>query len=81
MREMARLLKPGGAAILVDSIQLGDVPDYDPLVEYFPLAFHEPYYGEYARADLVAGFAEAGLALEESHIAYFAKVLTFRKPA
>jgi ubiquinone/menaquinone biosynthesis C-methylase UbiE len=79
MREMARLLKPGGAAVLVDSIQLGDVPDYDALVEYFPLAFHEPYYAEYARADIVAGFAEAGLALEESRVAYFAKVLTFRK--
>jgi ubiquinone/menaquinone biosynthesis C-methylase UbiE len=81
VREMARLLKPGGAAILVDSIQLGDVPDYDALVEYFPLAFHEPYYAEYARADLVAGFAAAGLALEESRLAYFSKVLTFRKPA
>src|SRR5690348_9495451 len=76
MHEMARLLKPGGAAILVDSIQLGDVPDYDALVEYFPLAFHEPYYAEYARADLVTGFAAAGLMLEESRIAYFAKVLT-----
>jgi ubiquinone/menaquinone biosynthesis C-methylase UbiE len=81
MGEMARLLRPGGVAILVDSIQLGDVPDYDPLVEYFPLAFHEPYYAEYARADLIAGFTEAGLALEESRVAYFAKVLTFRKPA
>lgn len=78
--EMARLLRPGGAAILVDSIQLGDVPDYDALVEYFPLAFHEPYYAQYAREDLVALFADAGLALEESRVAYFAKVMVFRKP-
>ncbi|HYM01833.1 MAG TPA: class I SAM-dependent methyltransferase [Stellaceae bacterium] len=77
--EMARLLKPGGAAILVDSIQLGDVPDYDPLVAYFPRAFHEPYYAAYAREDLAASFAQAGLTLEESRIAYFAKVMTFRK--
>ena len=79
VQEMARLLQPGGAAILVDSIQLGDIPDYDALVEYFPLAFHEPYYGQYAREDLAALFAEAGLALEESRLAYFAKVMTFRK--
>lgn len=79
-REMARLLRPGGAAILVDSIQLGDVPDYDALVEYFPLAFHEPYYARYAREDLVALFAEAGLALEDSRIAYFSKLMTLRKP-
>ncbi len=77
--EMARLLRPGGAAILVDSIQLGDVPDYDALVDYFPLAFHEPYYAQYAREDLAALFAAAGLALEESRVAYFAKVMTFRK--
>jgi ubiquinone/menaquinone biosynthesis C-methylase UbiE len=78
--EMARLLRPGGAAILVDSIQLGDRPDYDALVEYFPLAFHEPYYAQYAREDLVALFAAAGLTLEELSVAYFAKVMTFRKP-
>lgn len=80
VREMARLLQPGGAAILVDSIQLGDVPDYDALVEFFPLAFHEPYYAQYAREDLATLFRAAGLALEESRIAYFAKVMTFRKP-
>jgi ubiquinone/menaquinone biosynthesis C-methylase UbiE len=79
--EMARLLRPGGAAILVDSIQLGDVPDYDPLVEYFPQAFHEPYYAQYAREDLGALFAAAGLPLEESRVAYFSKVMLFRKPA
>jgi ubiquinone/menaquinone biosynthesis C-methylase UbiE len=78
--EMARLLRPGGAAILLDSIQIGDVPDYDPLIEYFPQAFHEPYYAQYAREDLAALFAAAGLVLEESRLAYFSKVMTFRKP-
>lgn len=78
--EMARLLKPGGAVILVDSIQLGDVPEYDALIEYFPLAFHEPYYAQYAREDLTALFAAAGLRLDESRIAYLSKVMTFRKP-
>jgi ubiquinone/menaquinone biosynthesis C-methylase UbiE len=77
--EAGRLLRPGGAAILVDSIQLGDVPDYDPLVEYFPRAVHEPYYAAYAREDLAGLFAAAGLRLEESRLAYFAKVMTFRK--
>ena len=78
--EMARVLRPGGAAIFIDSIQLGDVPEYDALVEYFPHAFHEPYYAQYAREDLPALFAAAGLTLEESRIAYFSKVMTFRKP-
>jgi ubiquinone/menaquinone biosynthesis C-methylase UbiE len=78
--EMARLLRPGGAAIIVDSIQLGDAPEYDALVEYFPHAFHEPYYAQYAREDLPALFAASGLTLAESTIAYFAKVMTFVKP-
>ena len=77
--EMARVLRPGGAAIMLDSIQLGDVPAYDALVEYFPHAFHEPYYAQYVREDLGALFAEAGLTLEESRLAYFSKVMTFRK--
>jgi ubiquinone/menaquinone biosynthesis C-methylase UbiE len=79
--EMARVLRPGGAAIFIDSIQLGDVPDYDALVEYFPRAVHEPYYAQYAREDLGALFADAGLTLEESRIAYFSKLMTFRKPS
>jgi len=78
--EMARVLRPEGAAIFIDSIQLGDVPEYDALVEYFPHAFHEPYYSQYAREDLAALFADAGLTLEESRIAYFSKVMTFRRP-
>lgn len=79
--EIARLLKPDGAAILVDSLQLGDEPDYDALIEYFPRAFHEPYYAGYAREDLTALFAAAGLELEASWRAYFSKVTTFRKRA
>ncbi len=78
--EVARLLRPGGPLIFVDSIQLGDVPDYDALVEYFPLAVHEPYYAQYARTDLEALFGAAGLAPEAATIAYFAKIMTFRKP-
>jgi ubiquinone/menaquinone biosynthesis C-methylase UbiE len=77
--EAARLLRPGGAVIFVDSIQLGDILDYDPLVEYFPQAVHEPYYAGYAREDLAGLFAAVGLALEESRVAYFSKIMTFRK--
>jgi ubiquinone/menaquinone biosynthesis C-methylase UbiE len=80
-REMARLVKQGGLVILVDSIQRGDAPDFDALLEYFPTAFHEPYYADYARCDLAALFAEAGLTLEASERAYLSKVMSFRKAA
>ena len=29
----------------------GDEPDYDAMLEYFPAAFHEPYYASYLRED------------------------------
>ncbi len=73
--EAARVLKPGGSFVLVDSIQLGDVPGYDGLLEYFPVAFHEPYYSDYVRDDLDGLFAAAGLQLESLEIAYLVRVM------
>jgi ubiquinone/menaquinone biosynthesis C-methylase UbiE len=80
-REMGRIVKPGGLVILVDSIQRGDEPAFDALLDYFPTAFHEPYYGDYARSDLEALFVEAGLVAETNERAYLSKVMSFRKPA
>jgi ubiquinone/menaquinone biosynthesis C-methylase UbiE len=78
--EFARVLRPGGLAILVDSIQYGDAPVYDPLIDFFPLAYHEPYYADYARTDLPALFADAGLEHESSERVFMSKVVVVRKP-
>ena len=78
--EAARLLKPGGLFLLVDSLQLGDVPEYDGLIEYFPVAFHEPYYADYAISDLEALVAAVGLRTEDVTLAYFSRVMALRKP-
>jgi ubiquinone/menaquinone biosynthesis C-methylase UbiE len=45
-RECARVLKPGGRLVFVDSLQRGDQPDYDGLLDHFPQSYHEPYYRE-----------------------------------
>jgi len=34
-RECARVLKPGGRLVLVDSLQRGDQPDYEGLLYHF----------------------------------------------
>jgi ubiquinone/menaquinone biosynthesis C-methylase UbiE len=77
--ELARVMAPGAALIFADSLQLGDAPDLDQMLEYFPHGFHEPYYGSYVKADLPALFAAAGLALESVDTAFLTKVMVFRK--
>ena len=46
--EIARVLKPGGLFVFLDSLQMGDKPGWDGLLEGFPHRFHEPYYRHYA---------------------------------
>ena len=53
-RECARVLKPGGRLVLVDSLQRGDQPDYEGLLELFPQNYHEPYYKSYTNEDFSA---------------------------
>ena len=53
-REFARVLKPGGRLVVVDSLQIGDEPDYDGMLELFPQNYHEPYYTGYLREDFRA---------------------------
>jgi ubiquinone/menaquinone biosynthesis C-methylase UbiE len=76
--EIARVLKPGGTLILVDSLQTGDEPLYDALLEYFPLEFHEPYYANYLREDLSELMRPAFLPAARFS-AYFSKVLSYRR--
>ena len=79
-REIARVLKPGGHFLFADSLQFGDTPDLDGLLEYFPHGFHEPYYNSYLAEDLVGIFGEAGLSAGEVTTAFLTKVQTFELP-
>ena len=76
--EIARVLKPGGTLILVDSLQAGDAADYDGLLDVFPVAFHEPYYTSYLAENFDAVMGP-GFEREETQLAYFSKVMTFRR--
>jgi len=78
----ARVLKPGGIFVLVDSLQWGDTEVYDGLLEAFPQRFHEPYYLDYLDDHLEGPsgvLAGAGLSTIESFPAFLSKVVVSHK--
>lgn len=79
-REFARVLKPGGRLVVVDSLQLGDKPDYDGLLELFPQNFHEPYYRSYIEEDFRGMAGDCGLTHARDVTAFVSKVMVFDKP-
>jgi ubiquinone/menaquinone biosynthesis C-methylase UbiE len=79
-RECARVLKPGGRLVLVDSLQCGDQPDYEGLLELFPQNYHEPYYRSYTNEDFSALASGCGLTYTRDVNAFVSKVMVFDKP-
>ncbi|MGI9372010.1 MAG: methyltransferase domain-containing protein [Hyphomicrobiales bacterium] len=78
--EFARLLKPGGRLIFMDSLQYGDAEGYDGMLESFPANFHEPYYPSYIRENLAEIFQEAGLQVKEEKAIFLSKLVVADKP-
>ena len=77
--EMARILRPGGMLLFMDSIQRGDRPDYDPLLERFPYAMHEPYFADYIADDLEALFRAHGFSVESVERIFFSRMMVLRR--
>lgn len=78
--EIARVLRPGGRLVLVDSLQRGDRPPYDGLLARFPAMFHEPYFASWLSLDLAGLFAAAGLRAGPAERRFLAKIVAFDKP-
>ncbi len=79
LAEMARVLKPDGLIVIVDSIQRGDQPAWDGLIDLFPHYFHEPYYAEYANGRLKEWAEQAGLAVAGYERAFLSTVTALRR--
>ena len=77
--DMKRVVKPDGLVVIVDSIQKGDHPGWDGLLDLFPHYFHEPYYAEYANGRLEAWGEAAGLKVVATERAFLSKVAAFAK--
>ena len=65
--------------MLVDSLQRGDEPVFDGLLDLFPQNFHEPYYGSYVEEDFDAIARDCGLMHTRSVNAFVSKVMVFDK--
>jgi ubiquinone/menaquinone biosynthesis C-methylase UbiE len=79
--QCARVLKPAGRLILIDSLQRGDTPGYDGLLDRFPQNYHEPYFASYLDEDFAAIARKAGLTHVRNVNAFVSKVMVFDKPA
>jgi ubiquinone/menaquinone biosynthesis C-methylase UbiE len=80
LRECARVLKPGGRLVILDSLQRGDQRDFEGLLELFPRSYHEPYYSSYIKEDFGSLASECGLKFVRSATFFLAKVMVFDKP-
>jgi len=78
-RECARVLKPGGRFVLVDSVQRGDRSDYDGLLDLFPRNYHEPYYSTYITENFEEIGKASGLIYLRNINAFVSKVMVFDK--
>lgn len=76
MREMWRVLRPGGVLVIEDSAQLSDAPDIAGALAAFGKEMHEPYYAGYVRDDLAAALTEVGFTVANVEPCFVSKVVT-----
>lgn len=78
--EARRVLRPEGFLGLVDSLQKGDDPELDWALDFFPRAFHEPYYAHYATHPMEDLVRAAGFESATRGTGYLAKWIAARTP-
>lgn len=81
IRECLRVLKPGGFFGLIDSIQKGDISEFDVALERFPENYHEPFFRNYSSHPLEKTLADAEVDSVMCEFGFFSKAIWGRKKA
>jgi ubiquinone/menaquinone biosynthesis C-methylase UbiE len=80
VREMLRVVRPGGLVVIEDSAQISESPELEPVLRAFPRDFHEPFYEDYLEDDLGALLGEIGFDVVRTEPQLVAKVVIARRP-
>jgi ubiquinone/menaquinone biosynthesis C-methylase UbiE len=79
VREMLRVVKPGGLLVIEDSAQISESAEIATALREFPREFHEPFYEDYLEDDLGDLVTEVGFAAVSTEAHLVAKVVTARR--
>jgi len=73
--EAKRVLKNRGVVSIVDSLQLGDISDFDVFLKDFPKNYHEPFFNDYIKNPLEDILAENAFQMTSQETGFFAKAI------
>ncbi len=80
LSEAHRVLKPGGYFAAVDSLQIGDRPEFDIFLENFPVDFHEPFYTNYIKNEMQTLFQKQNFKMKNEGTGFLSKYWIAQKP-
>jgi ubiquinone/menaquinone biosynthesis C-methylase UbiE len=79
VREMHRVLRPGGLLVIEDSAQPSESAEIASALREFPREFHEPFYADYLEDDLEGILREIGFTVTAVEPHLVAKVVVASK--
>ena len=80
IEECFRVLQPGGTFVICDSMQSIDSPDFQDMMDNFPILFHEPYYRHYTTDNISDRLDKAGFVDIDIQNHFVSKYWVARKP-